>query len=56
LQDDEIAKNSISGQIAAAKEKQNVRLFGWDYSTELNIKNMKNSPSLPLVTYSASSD
>jgi hypothetical protein len=56
LEDDGAAKNFISVQITASKEKSILRLFGWDSSPELNRKKVENSPSFPSVTYSASSD
>jgi hypothetical protein len=42
-----------SGQNAAAKEKYDMGLLGWDSSPELNIKSVENSPTFPLVTQSA---
>jgi hypothetical protein len=56
LEDDGAAENFISVQIAASKEKSILWLFGWDSSPEMNTKNLGNSPVLPSVTYSASSD
>jgi hypothetical protein len=56
LEDDGAAENFISGQIAAMKGKLILGLIGWDYSPEMNTKNLDNSPILPLVTYLASSD
>jgi hypothetical protein len=40
-----------SGQIAAAKEKWNLRLFGQKSSPQLNIKNLENSPSFLSITH-----
>jgi hypothetical protein len=54
LHDDGFAENCISGQIAVLKENQILGLFGWDSSPELNTKKLDNSPSFPLVTYTAS--
>jgi hypothetical protein len=56
LEDDGAAENFISGQIAAMKGKLILGLIGWDSSPEMNTKNLYNSPILPLVTYSASSN
>jgi hypothetical protein len=50
------AENFISVQIVASKEKSILELFGWDSSPEMNTKNLDNSPILPSVTYSSSSD
>jgi hypothetical protein len=50
LQDAGVAENCISGQIAAAKEKYDLMLLGWDSSPMLNTKSVDNSPSIPLVT------
>jgi hypothetical protein len=56
LKDDGAAENFISVQIAASKKKSILGLFSWDSSLEMNTKNLDNSPILPSVTYSASSD
>jgi hypothetical protein len=56
LHDDGFAENCNSGQIAVLKENQILGLFGWDSSPELNTKKLDNSPSFPLVTYTASTD
>jgi hypothetical protein len=56
LEDDGAAENFISVQIIASKEKSILGLFGWDSSPGMNTKNLENSPILPSVTYSASSD
>jgi hypothetical protein len=55
-ENDGAAENFISVQIATSKEKSIMLLFGWDYSLEMNTKNLDNSPILPSVTYSAPSE
>jgi hypothetical protein len=56
LHDDGLAENCNSGQTAVTREKLNLGLFGWDYSLELNIKKLENSPRFLSVTYTAPSD
>jgi hypothetical protein len=53
---DRVAENCIFGQIAASKEKKILRLFVLNSSDKMNTKMLGNSPSFPLVTYSAISD
>jgi hypothetical protein len=50
------AEHYISGQIAAAKEKENWELFGWHSSAELNTKIVDNSSIFPSVTHTVLSD
>jgi hypothetical protein len=56
LHGDGFAKNCNSGQTAVTREKLNLGLFRWDSSLELNTEKLQNSPSFPLITYTALSD